>query len=242
MKIKLTTTAKSGEETQNSFVVEVTGRDNIYGYYEGSIIAKDRSTSTSEDCGNVYIFANKDNSSHNHPTKFRLYRFTMIDNGVKVRDLVPCVNKNGEVGLYDLVTRKVFTQQGELSTEFSTGDVLQISSAASEVVGVISKSYDKTVRGYINKIENNKVTLEISDNQFDINTCTVTDIGLGNDIYGFKPKQKRILCIEPVFDSKPVSLRITGITKDLRGSNTQLTVEESTLYNTLVDRLIYMLK
>ena len=76
---------------------------------------------------------------------------------------------------------------------------------------------------------------------FDINQHTVKSIQIGNNQYNYSGK-KKIECIEKLFKSKEVRLRITGLTKDLRSNVTQLTVEENTMYNTLVDRLITLLR
>ena len=51
----------------------------------------------------------------------------------------------------------------------------------------------------------------------------------------------RILSIEEDYDSTPVELRITGISKDLRSDIVQLTVEENTLYNTMISRMVYLM-
>ncbi len=38
--------------------------------------------------------------------------FKIYDNGVLVRDLIPCVNQSGEVGMYDLVTQSFYANAG----------------------------------------------------------------------------------------------------------------------------------
>lgn len=53
---------------------------------------------------NIYLFAlNKAGTAQWHATA-RIYSCRIYDNGVMVRDYVPCVNPEGCFGLYDLVT------------------------------------------------------------------------------------------------------------------------------------------
>lgn len=58
----------------------------------------------------------------------------------------------------------------------------------------------------------------------------------------YKQQQYPIKNIWKDSENTYVELRITGITKDLRSNVVQLEVEENTLYNTLVDRLLWNLK
>ena len=42
----------------------------------------------------------------------KLYSCQIYDNGTLVRDYVPCMTADGEVGLYDVVTRMFFGNAG----------------------------------------------------------------------------------------------------------------------------------
>jgi hypothetical protein len=47
------------------------------------------------------------------PSKMKLYSCQMYDNGTLIRDFVPCYRKsNGEVGLYDTVSKSFFGNKG----------------------------------------------------------------------------------------------------------------------------------
>lgn len=52
----------------------------------------------------------------------------------------------------------------------------------------------------------------------------------------------KLLLTQPTKQPEKISLKVTGITKDLRSDVSQLTVQENTLYNTLIDRLLVVLK
>ncbi len=90
--------------------------------------------------------------------------------------------------------------------------------------------------------ERNIIELKIEDGTFDIEKCIITSIKTDNGIFDFTRDNNNIISIEKTYNNKPIKLYINGITKDLRSNIAQLNIEESTLYNTLVDRLIYLLK
>ena len=60
----------------------------------------------------VYIFG-CNNGTRLYPYPLRCYYFKMYENNVLIRDFVPCYRKSdGEIGLYDLVERKFYANQG----------------------------------------------------------------------------------------------------------------------------------
>lgn len=69
----------------------------------------------------------------------------------------------------------------------------------------------------------------------------LTDLFIDGRHYGWKGMQK-ILLAQPTRIAEKIDLRVTGITKDFRSNVVQLTVEEDTMYNTLIDRLLVILK
>lgn len=90
--------------------------------------------------------------------------------------------------------------------------------------------------------DHNTITLlDTSANSFDINTCIIQEININGTVYNYTNVHK-IICVEKIYNSDVVKLKVNSITKDLRSPVCQLTVEENTLYNTLVDRLLYLLK
>lgn len=199
--------------------------------------------------GNIVIFANcYQNNVTEYATGMKLYRFKMYDNGKMVRDFVPCHNvSQDKIGLYDLIEKKFYPGQG--SSPFTLGTVLTDKTASQTLINLVSDSVNKVRMAKIHDIYKNQLIIEINNNtintanpEFNINQHEVLDIKIGDITYNFSPKGPHILNIEKLYDTKPVQLRVTGVTKDLRGATAQLTVEENTLYNTLIDRLVYMLQ
>lgn len=61
---------------------------------------------------NLYLFCCNENGSKTGFAKVRLYEFRLYDGSTKVRDLVPCINPNGAVGMYDEVSGAFFGNAG----------------------------------------------------------------------------------------------------------------------------------
>ena len=92
------------------------------------------------------------------------------------------------------------------------------------------------------ELSGNKLLIQTNKyKNFDIDSSIIKEIYINNKVFNAY-NYNSIESIEKVFNQEPVSLRITGITKELRSKIVQLEVEENTLYNTLVDRLIYFLQ
>lgn len=82
--------------------------------YSGSIQTKAHTTSSTSNAGNIFIFSNHNGYNGTGPIQniggMRLYRFTMLDNNVMVRDFVPVKRLSDNVaGLFDLVEGKFYT-------------------------------------------------------------------------------------------------------------------------------------
>jgi hypothetical protein len=193
---------------------------------------------------NVFLFANNMNGKAKEfmQSGFRLKRFKMIDNNVIVRDFIPCKDVEGEVGLYDLITKQFYPKQGDgiLSANGLTSafwDITDEDRREAFFVGDYKISPAK-----IHSASDGKLMLEITNADFNSEQHQITQIIVNDKVYDFSPTGNHILNVEKVYNNAPIQLRVTGVTKDLRGSTAQLTVEENTLYNTLVDRLLAMLK
>jgi hypothetical protein len=193
---------------------------------------------------NVFLFANNMNGEAKEfmQSGFRLKRFKMIDNNVIVRDFIPCKDVQGEVGLYDLITKQFYPKQGDgiLSANGLTSafwDITDEDRREAFFVGDYKISPAK-----IHSTSDGKLMLEITNADFNSEQHQITQIIVNDKVYDFSPTGNHILNVEKVYNNAPIQLRVTGVTKDLRGSTAQLTVEENTLYNTLVDRLLAMLK
>lgn len=105
--------------TTNSFVFKRDTTTLASGTYSGSMNSRDSAnltSTTSTTVGHFFIFANHNsgNGSSNASTQtikdMQVYSFKMYDDGVLVRDFIPCYRKSdSKVGLYDTVTRRFFT-------------------------------------------------------------------------------------------------------------------------------------
>lgn len=62
-----------------------------------------------------------------------------------------------------------------------------------------------------------------------------------NDIYSYRNEDYIIDGILPTFEEKPIRLRVNAINKKLRESTTSLTVEDKTLINQVVDKLLTLI-
>lgn len=109
-----------GGGTENFVSVTPTGRNmfdlnkNTLSVGSNSITAASATFSASCD---MYLFAIHDAVENaageaRYLASFKLFACQIYDNGVLVRDFVPCVNPNGDVGLYDLVTAAFFGNSG----------------------------------------------------------------------------------------------------------------------------------
>ena len=82
--------------------------------YTGTILTHQNSTQTAVNRGHIYIFSN--HNAYNgtggiqNMSAMRLYRFTMIQDDIYIRDFIPCRRKSdSKVGLFDLVTGQFYT-------------------------------------------------------------------------------------------------------------------------------------
>ena len=87
------------------------------------------SSNVSTTIGNIFIFANHNssrgssNAAIQNVPAMRLYAFKLYDNGVLVRNYVPCYRKSDNVvGLYDTVNNKFYINKG--SGTFKYGALL----------------------------------------------------------------------------------------------------------------------
>ncbi len=64
------------------------------------------------------------NSTTTENAHMKVYGLKMYDNGVLVRDLVPCINPEGNTGLYDTVEKKFYANAG--TGEFVQGSIIEL--------------------------------------------------------------------------------------------------------------------
>ena len=82
--------------------------------YSGTILTHEHSTQTLNNRGHIFIFSNHNAYNGAGPIQqvggMKLYRFTMIDNDIYVRDFIPCRRKSdSKSGLLDLITGEFYT-------------------------------------------------------------------------------------------------------------------------------------
>lgn len=61
---------------------------------------------------NMYIFNNNNNGSLGHGSSAKLYNCSIYDNGVLIRNFIPCKNTSDTVGLYDSVNNQFYQNSG----------------------------------------------------------------------------------------------------------------------------------
>lgn len=79
---------------------------------------------------NAYVFTVNDNNVATQFSPMKLYSLRIWDDGTLVRDFVPCVNKDGVAGLYDMTpgASKVF-YANDGTGEFEAGPKLEVAKA-----------------------------------------------------------------------------------------------------------------
>lgn len=82
--------------------------------YVGTILTRQNSTQTADNRGHIYIFSNHNAYNGTDGIQkmggMKLYRFTMYDNDICVRDFIPCKRKSDNIaGLLDLISGQFYT-------------------------------------------------------------------------------------------------------------------------------------
>lgn len=100
----------------NKLTVKPTGKFTIDSdknkcYINGELaVTADYTTFTSP--VNMYIFNNNNNGSLSSGSSAKLYSCSIYDNGVLIRNFIPCKNASGVIGLYDNVGGKFYANAG----------------------------------------------------------------------------------------------------------------------------------
>ena len=97
--------------------------------YAGTIKTRQNSTHSAANRGNIYIFSNHNAYNGTDGIQkmgaMRLYRFTMYDNGVCVRDFIPCKRKkDNAIGLFDNVTGEFYLSPNNVAFTAGPDSVL----------------------------------------------------------------------------------------------------------------------
>ena len=88
-------------------------------------------------------FANNRSGAIQELTTMKLYSFKIYDNSTIVRDFIPCKNSGGEVGLWDDINRKFYSNAG--SGNFIAGAVIDFGGIFVKVNGVWKQINNVTV-------------------------------------------------------------------------------------------------
>ena len=88
--------------------------DSTFALSEDITFTKQETTFT------LFAGHNNSNNSVNFYSHIRLFGFEMYDNDVLIRNLIPCYNESGEIGLYDTVENKFYINEG--TGEFLKGE------------------------------------------------------------------------------------------------------------------------
>lgn len=219
----------------------------LYSKYEDVISETYYSDNTQITDDGLYTAAHKQFLTYHQPTKS--YSSTYITNydieeheeQIEIGDLVELQHNHLKERLDKksfILTLNDIIQAEEVIVRYEVPKI--VIEDGKEVV-----IYDDDEGNYENAIfqqDKDKILIKMNNNlEFDIETSIIREIYINGRIYNSYDNNS-VKMIEKVYKSEPVKLRVTGVTKDLRSKLAQLTVEENTLYNTLVDRLIYFLQ
>lgn len=111
--------------SSKSFTAKVNGSTVGTATYSGTVMTYSNTPSTDASKGKIYIFSNHNSSSGAAAIQniggMKLYAFKMYDNGVLVRDFIPCKNSQGAIGLLDKVHDVFYPNAG--SGTFTAGPI-----------------------------------------------------------------------------------------------------------------------
>lgn len=173
---------------------------------------------------NMFLFAWSDNaSSAGQYCKAKLYSFKIYDNNTLVRDFIPAIRKIDNVaGMYDLVTKQFFTNQGTGS--FLTGPLLELPDDYQQIDYIGSTGQQFILTGYTPTINTD---FEVKFGSTSPNTgCWVmgaptwvgvhykgTSVGVTNSSAGIAQQYTSYN-----HDDTPITLKLTGDTVYANGN------------------------
>lgn len=211
--------------------------DSFYNNYSDVIRETKYSDTNQLNSRSLYLAAFKQFATYKKPTKSYSSSFISSNdllntvNNIVIGDIVhiihPCLNTKVSRNSYDIY----LSENVKESVDF---------------ISVLTTRYNEVKEeneylAYTEKVLLQDYCFIQSEKGADYDIEDVVAIIVGNKMYDYE-NANRILRIENTREIKPIELRISGISKSLRSYEAQLTVEENTLYNSLVDRLIAILK
>ena len=124
----------------------------------------------------LYLLAYNNVGSPENLTCGRIYSAQIYDDETLVRDLVPCKNSSGIVGMYDCVTGAFFGNYG--SGVFTAGEAY----TAGGIARKVERPYIG-VSGVARKIDKGYVGVNGVARQFYSGSITIDDLSIGSSVY-----------------------------------------------------------
>lgn len=102
----------NGSPDNQRYTVKIDGLGNLY---QNNVLLKQNSELTTyETTLPIYIFARNNGNSASNLASIRCFGARIYSNeGVLLRDYIPCLNINNIAGLFDLITKTFYSSQGE---------------------------------------------------------------------------------------------------------------------------------
>lgn len=95
----------------NDLTIEITS-DTEFSYSLNGVAGKGMYNGNKSNGIPQYLFALNVSDSARFQSTVKMYAFSIIERGNLVRDFVPCINPNSEIGMYDTVTTTFFGNAG----------------------------------------------------------------------------------------------------------------------------------
>lgn len=156
----------------------------------------------------MYLFAYNNNGTTSQFVSAKFYSCQIYDNGTLVRDYIPCITTNGEVGLYDAVNEEFYGNDG--TGLFLAGPRrVTLPDGYRQVEYIESSGTQYIDTGVISKVDNFRVAIRFS----------YTSVATGQSLFGAQDSSGSLFGVIPYMyaTGKPylyvgTSSRIASIT------------------------------
>jgi len=125
---------------------------------------------------NIYLFALNNLGTATTDSSSKIAKFKIYDNGILVRNFIPCKNASGVIGMYDTVSQTFFANQG-------TGTFL-----AGPLVGKLPSGYDRMQFTYMT--EGSYLLTDIvpqGDYRIEVDFATTSFPSISTSLFGTRP-------------------------------------------------------
>ncbi len=113
VRFRVTSSLAGGAQYLNVKALDGSGYDGTRTYNTAAAVDTERT---------LYLFARNDAGTPNQLAKVRLYSLVLTNDLGVVRDFIPCVADNGQAGLYDRVSERVFFPQAAVANATAAFD------------------------------------------------------------------------------------------------------------------------